>query len=159
MQQSPRHINNSFRLSTRQPDVDLNEYPDLQKVLRLKPVVGEASRSEGKSLPGSPPDWSAALDLIHQAADVIKVAEDQVKKTEARAQHMARHALDDLRAAQVRIDDLQALLRDAETRATEAEARAKDAEEWLTHFHDTIMQKFSVHVRNRSQDPNEDVAA
>ena len=80
-------------------------------------------------------DFSAALDLVHQAAEAIRA-------TEERAQAIAMRANEELEAAEARIQSAEARVRTAEARAKEAEARAKEYEEWLVRIHDVIVQEF-----------------
>ena len=81
-------------------------------------------------------DFSAALDLVHQAAQAMQA-------TEERARAIAQRATEELRAAEARIQSAEARIRALEARAKEAEARAKEYEEWLVRIHDTIVQEFS----------------
>ncbi len=86
-------------------------------------------------------DWSAALDLVHDAAEAIRLTEERAQAMEARAQTLAERATEELQAAAMRIQAAEARARAAEARAQEAEARAKDAEAWLVRLHDVIVEE------------------
>jgi hypothetical protein len=86
-------------------------------------------------------DWSAALDLVHNAAEAIRVTEERAEAMESRAQTLAERATEELQAAALRIQAAEARAKAAEARAQEAEARAKDAEAWLARLHDVIIEE------------------
>lgn len=80
-------------------------------------------------------DWSAALDLVHEAYEAIRIAEERAAAAEDYSKQLTQYHSEQLRVADAR-------LAAAEKRAEIAEARARDAEEWLVKFHDTILDGF-----------------
>jgi len=63
--------------------------------------------------PTPPPDrGTAALDLVHQAADVFRSMEEQAREAEARAQSLCANALERLRRAEMRAEAAERAHRD-----------------------------------------------
>lgn len=73
-------------------------------------------------------------DLVHQISDSIK-------DNDARTAKLLQRAIDELSAAEARIQQL-------ETRVVQAEARANEAEKWLKVLHDEIQDKLATRNDN-----------
>lgn len=135
-------------------DEQENGLAGLDKVLRFaltpREQAGEAARE--REIPGRR-DWSAALDLVHDAAEAIRVTEERAQAMETRAQTLAERATEELQAAVVRIQAAEARAKAAEARAQDAEARAKDAEAWLVRLHDVIVEELPSRRPGASTNP------
>ena len=108
-------------------------------------------------------DGSAALDLVHQAAEMIGGIEDRANETQARAQRLVSDAIEKLKLADGRVQSAEnakrtalgvasarlekavnalecaeSRLAAAEARALEAERRADGAEAALRRIEDAI---------------------
>ena len=152
----------------------------MEKVLRL--ALGPKDQMmETRSSSGSPKrDWGATLGLVHQAGELIRVTEQRLEEAEARGQSLVQRAMDELRAAETRIQMLETrlkaaenLARDADSRAKEtetrlkdselrireAEGRAKEAEEWLSRFHDAIVDDLATKRRKPGESYSSPTAA
>lgn len=105
---------------------------DLDKVLRLG--TPREGRREG-SAPAQR-DWSAALDLVRQAATMVRDGQTQIRQVEVQTREIAQRARDELMAAEARAQA-------AEARAQAAEARAREAEDWLKRLTDALHEEFS----------------
>ena len=81
-------------------------------------------------------DWSASLDLIHEATAAIRISEERSSELE---HELERTAL----RAQERAESLEAQLAAAQNRAELAERRAAEAEEWLARLHDAVVAGFT----------------
>jgi hypothetical protein len=90
----------------------------------------------------TPRDWSAALDLVRQAAEMIRAAEQRAEEREALTREVVQRATQQLEAAEARIQAAEARARAAEARARAAEASAKEADEWLGRIHHVIVEEF-----------------
>lgn len=155
--------------SSRASDDLKSSLAGMEKVLRLalgpKDQMSDQPRSNG----GAPKrDWGATLGLVHQAGELIRVTEQRLEEAEARGQSLVQRAMDELRAAETRIQmletrlkgaetqareaegrtkELEARLKEGELRAREAEMRAKEAEDWLSRFHDAIVDDLATKRR------------
>jgi hypothetical protein len=93
-----------------------------------------------RSVPDAPPsgrrDWSASLDLIHEATAAIRISEERASELEEELQRTVAQA-------QERAATLEAQIAVALNRAELAERRADDAEEWLARMHDAVVNGFS----------------
>jgi hypothetical protein len=66
-------------------------------------------------LPGAPAgsdEASAALDLVHQAADAFRGLQDRARETESRAQSLCRQASEKIRQAEMRAQAAERAYRD-----------------------------------------------
>ena len=88
-----------------------------------------------------PRDWSAALKLVHQAAEAMRAGGDRARKLEAHTQSLLERMSNDLQDAQARLEAAEARTHASEARAKQAEARAKEAETWLRRIHDAILEE------------------
>ena len=88
-----------------------------------------------------PRDWSAALKLVHQAAEAMRAGGDRAQKLEAHTQSLLERMSKDLQDAQARLEAAEARTRASEAQAKQAEARAKEAEAWLRRIHDAILDE------------------
>ena len=88
-----------------------------------------------------PRDWSAALKLVHQAAEAMRAGGDRAQKLEAHTQSLLERMSKDLQDAQARLEAAEARTHASEARAKQAEARAKEAEAWLRRIHDAILEE------------------
>ena len=134
----------------------------LDKVLRFALTPREQAQEppREREMPARR-DWSAALDLVHDAAEAIRITEERAQAMESRAQTLAERATEELQAAVVRIQAAEARAKAAEARALEAEARAKeaetrakDAEAWLVRLHDVIVEELPSRRASLLQGPH-----
>ncbi len=88
-----------------------------------------------------PRDWSAALKLVHQAAEAMRAGGDRAQKLEAHTQSLLERMSKDLQDAQARLEAAEARTRASEPRAKQAEARANEAEAWLRRIYDAILEE------------------
>jgi DNA repair exonuclease SbcCD ATPase subunit len=156
----------------------------MEKVLRLalgpKDQLADPRPTGASSSTGGPKrDWGATLGLVHQAGELIRVTEQRLEEAEARGQQLVQRAMDELRAAETRIQmletrlktaesqardaesrakEIEGRIKDAEMRARDAEGRAKEAEEWLSRFHDAIVDDLAT-KRRKANDPYSPSAA
>jgi len=72
---------------------------------------------------------SAALDLVHQAADVIKGIEDHANETVKYALDVADKAIQKLQLAEKRIEELETDLQAAQACISEARVKIKESDE------------------------------
>jgi hypothetical protein len=121
---------------------DFNSLASLDKALRLALAPTEQA-TEARPERNGPAkrDLSAALDLVHQAAESIRVTEHRAREMEARTRALADRATEELKLAEQRIQAAEARARAAEERAQQAEARTQEAEEWLKRIHDVIVEE------------------
>ena len=141
----------------------------MEKVLRLALGPKDQMTEPRSSASGYPKrDWGATLGLVHQAGELIRVTEQRLEEAEARGQSLVQRAMDELRAAETRIQmletrlkaaenlardadsrakDMEARFKDSELRIRESEVRAKEAEEWLSRFHDAIVDDLATKRR------------
>ena len=154
----------------------------MEKVLRL--ALGpkdQIMETRSSSVGGFPKrDWGATLGLVHQAGELIRVTEQRLEEAEARGQSLVQRAMDELRAAETRIQmletrlkaaenlardadsrakDVETRLKDSELRIREAEGRAKEAEEWLSRFHDAIVDDLATKRRKPGESYSSQTAA
>jgi hypothetical protein len=105
-------------------------------------VPEPAQQSQGdETLPaatgtGPKRDWSASLDLIHEATAAIRISEERAAELEQELEHTVARALE-------RATALEAQVAAAQTRADLAERRADEAEEWLARLHDAVVEGFT----------------
>jgi hypothetical protein len=97
----------------------------------------------------TPRDWSAALDLVRQAAEIIRAADQRAEEREALTREVVQRATQQLEAAEARIQAAEARARAAEARAQAAEVRAREADEWLGRIHQVIVEEFLQGSRTR----------
>ena len=153
----------------------------MEKVLRLalgpKDQMMETRASGGG---GPKRDWGATLGLVHQAGELIRVTEQRLEEAEARGQSLVQRAMDELRAAETRIQmletrlkaaenqsreadtrakEVETRLKDSELRIREAEGRATEAEEWLSRFHDAIVDDLATKRRKPGESYSSQSAA
>ena len=126
-------------------------FAGLDKVLRLALAPKEQSSVPRSSV--AQRDLTAALDLVHQAAESIRVTEHRAKEMEARTRALADRATEELRLAEQRIQTAEARARAAEERAQQAEARAQEAEEWLKRIHDVIVEELPPRAAEPAPQP------
>lgn len=81
-------------------------------------------------------DWSASLDLIHEATAAIRISEERAAELEQELERTVARALE-------RATALEAQVAAAQTRADLAERRADEAEEWLARLHDAVVEGFT----------------
>ena len=108
----------------------------LEPVLTQKPpreADRDAAAVEGA---GGRRDWSASLDLIHEATEAIRISEERSSELEQELERTAARALE-------RAETLEAQLAAAQNRAELAERRAAEAEEWLARLHDAVVAGFT----------------
>ncbi|MGU3359493.1 hypothetical protein ACLBWX_04080 [Methylobacterium sp. M6A4_1b] len=104
------------------------------------PEPQQASQIEAGT--GRKRDWSASLDLIHEATAAIRISEERAAELEQELERTVARALE-------RATALEAQVAAAQTRADLAERRAEEAEEWLARLHDAVVDGFT---RRPSQD-------
>jgi len=108
----------------------------------------KASASNGENVlsfrrPSATDRSTAALDLVHQAADVFRGIEQRARETEARAQSLCNSAIEKVRHAEMRAEaaecayrtiviDAEEKLRDASSALEEARLRLQAKEDQLT---------------------------
>jgi hypothetical protein len=108
------------------------------------PHRGSAAPEQGPSdeaLPapanaGPKRDWSASLDLIHEATAAIRISEERAAELEQELERTVARALE-------RATALEAQVAAAQSRADLAERRADEAEEWLARLHDAVVEGFT----------------
>ncbi|KQP92365.1 hypothetical protein ASF60_16925 [Methylobacterium sp. Leaf113] len=81
-------------------------------------------------------DWSASLDLIHEATAAIRISEERAAELEQELERTVTRALE-------RASALEAQVAAAQSRAEQAERRAEEAEEWLARLHDAVVEGFT----------------
>ena len=74
---------------------------------------------------------TTALDLVYQAADAIRDIEERASTSEANAQSLAKRAIEELQAAERRIETAESGRRVAESQLHEANERLQQAERIL----------------------------
>ena len=117
------------------PEAGAGITADLDKVLRLA-TPSRDGRPDGRRDQGPVQrDWSAAIDLVRQAAAMVRESQTHVERVDAQARDLAHRAREEVKAAEMRAQS-------AEARAKEAEARAREAEEWLHRLTDTLHEEF-----------------
>jgi hypothetical protein len=108
-----------------------------------EPLAPQAAPADGLPAPAGPKrDWSASLDLIHEATAAIRISEERAAELEQELERTVARALE-------RATALEAQVAAAQTRADLAERRAEEAEEWLARLHDAVVEGFT---RRPSQD-------
>ncbi len=121
------------------------------------PVRGSAAPepvqpSQGDETPqaaagtGPKRDWSASLDLIHEATAAIRISEERAAELEQELERTVARALE-------RATALEAQVAAAQTRADLAERRADEAEEWLARLHDAVVEGFTRRAPADAADP------
>lgn len=80
-------------------------------------------------------DWSAAVDLISEAAEAVRLADERAQAAEKYSQELADYYNEQAKAAETKIAVL-------ESRLKASDVKLRDAEEWLARFHDAIMAGF-----------------
>ncbi|KQP33778.1 hypothetical protein ASF49_07880 [Methylobacterium sp. Leaf104] len=106
------------------------------------PEPGPQPASPNEAGIGRKRDWSASLDLIHEATAAIRISEERATELEQELERTVARALE-------RATALEAQVAAAQTRADLAERRAEEAEEWLARLHDAVVDGFT---RRPSQD-------
>lgn len=81
-------------------------------------------------------DWSASLDLIHEATAAIRISEERASELEDELERT-------LAQSRAREAALEAQIALAQQRAEAAEQRAAEAEEWLARMHDAVVEGFT----------------
>lgn len=120
----------------------------------LQPVLTEDHREEPaqQSLPDESAtrkrNWSASLDLIHEATEAIRISEERASELEQELQRTVTQALQQAEA-------LEAQVATAQRRAELAEQRAAEAEEWLERLHEAVAAGFT---RKGRDEPAEQVS-
>jgi len=97
-------------------------------------------------------DWSAALDLVHEASEAIRIRDERTTEMEIEHRLDAERAAEEIRSLQEQLDETEVRLAESEARARRAEARASEAEAWLAKMHDAIIGSFSKVVGSESDD-------
>jgi len=165
-------VDRSRRPAAAEPD-------DFENVLRLRLASGEQRGRERRL--GR--EGAAMLQAVKQASLEMTATENRARDIEARGVALAERALQQLKAAESRIQaaeeaarvaesrilkaearaqraeshlqEAEARAQEAETRAQQAEARAQEAEEWLTRLNEAIEDS----LLRRSGASNSTVAA
>lgn len=148
-----------WSLRLREDDRGGDAAGDPDKVLSFMPTTRERNGEAGRDRSGSAKrDWSAALELVREASEAIRLSEERATELEAKTQDLLERFRDELKTAQGRIAAAEKRAEEAEARAREAESRMQDAEDWLSRFHDAILDGFSAHLSLAShvQDGSED---
>lgn len=121
---------------------DAAQISRLEKVLHVafpsrEPVGGAVEPSPRPS--GR--DFSAAVELVRDAAEMIRAAEARAHEAEQRMEDLVQRATEELKSAEARVQAADQRVRAAELRSEEAEQRLREAEEWLARIFDVISEE------------------
>ncbi|WP_264045405.1 hypothetical protein [Methylobacterium flocculans] len=81
-------------------------------------------------------DWSASLDLIHEATAAIRISEERANELEEELERTVAQF-------KARESALEAQISVTQSRAELAERRAAEAEDWLGRMHDAVVDGFT----------------
>ncbi len=117
----------------------INVDGDASAMLKEK-VLPFQSRPEAGAEKLPPPerrDWSAAIDLVNEAAEAVRLAQERTLESENFAKQLVTNHKEQMKAAEARVAS-------AEKRTEAALARATEAEGWLNRFYDAISSGFNL---------------
>lgn len=88
-------------------------------------------------------DWSAAIELVHEASEAIRISEERAVELEAQLGQVMAQAAEEMRRLNAEIAGVEQRLARSEDRARAAEDRADEAEAWLGRLHEAVYTAFA----------------
>ena len=88
-------------------------------------------------------DWSAAIELVHEASEAIRISEERAAELEAQLGQVMAQAAEEMRRLNAEIAGVEQRLARSEDRARAAEDRADEAEAWLGRLHEAVFTAFA----------------
>jgi len=85
-------------------------------------------------------DWSGTLDLLRNAADTMRAAHNRIGELEARYEEIVQLTVEQLKAAQKKMDDASERALAAEDRIRAADERSADDQQWLSQIESGLQE-------------------